>query len=165
MCDFISFFHRPDTGDIVVSDLMSHSDTQKKLSLSDKLWREGHYWPDGTLELRVSESDRTTQQDCEDRFRNRFPKFSDFFNWVLGEVCQNGVYPVSLDLISLTTLDPGVVLPKKITGSIYMISLTTLDPGVVLPKKITGSIYMRSLTTLDPGVAKKFRKICDYIYR
>jgi len=46
-----------------------------------------------------------------------------------------------------------------------MRSLTTLDPGVVLPKKITGSIYMRSLTTLDPGVAKKFRKICDYIYR
>jgi len=34
MCRFISFFHRPDNGDVVVHDLSSHSNTEKKLKLN-----------------------------------------------------------------------------------------------------------------------------------
>ena len=49
MCEFISFFHLPDTGEIKVWDLESHGNTEKKLELDMKKWREGHYTPKGRI--------------------------------------------------------------------------------------------------------------------
>ena len=39
MCRFISFHHRPDNGDIAVSDLNSHSKSEKKLKLNSEVKR------------------------------------------------------------------------------------------------------------------------------
>ena len=61
MCEFISFFHRPDNGDIAVSDLESHGNTEEKLGLNKKLWCEGHYLPDGKVVCRVNTDSKITQ--------------------------------------------------------------------------------------------------------
>ena len=81
MCKMVSFWHNPINGDLAVYDLMNHSVTQKQLNLNEKVWREGHYLPDGTVECRVTDADRTTQEECNERLKNRFPTFMDFLNW------------------------------------------------------------------------------------
>lgn len=47
MCKYASFFHNPINGEIKVAVLDSHTSTEKKLNLDPKIWREGHYTPDG----------------------------------------------------------------------------------------------------------------------
>ena len=69
MCQFISFFHRPDNGDIVVNDLSSHSNTESKLKLNLNLWREGHYLPDGNIKCRVSNDDKHNQSYCNNKLK------------------------------------------------------------------------------------------------
>src|SRR3989304_1230697 len=100
MCEFISFFHRPDNGDIAVYDLTSHSKTQEELKLNN-LWREGHYKPDGSIECRVVEGDKTTQIECNERLKNSYPTFQDFLVYVLNKLPDN--YTGSLYLSSLTS--------------------------------------------------------------
>jgi hypothetical protein len=39
MCQFMSFMHDPNTGEIKIYDLNSHSETEKYFSLDEKVWR------------------------------------------------------------------------------------------------------------------------------
>src|SRR3990167_10199419 len=145
MCDFISLFHNPLNGDIEVADLNSHSVTEQQLKLNKAIWREGHYRPNGSVELRVESTDRQTQQECEDRFLARFPKFTDFFNWCLKETNQENIFRGSLDLRGLTSAK-GLTLPKKVGGSLDLVGLTSAK-GLTLPKKVGGYLDLRGLTS------------------
>jgi len=116
MCQFMSFFHNPINGDIAVSDVNSHGNTEKELSLNLNIWREGHYLPDGKVELRVTDKDRMTQKECEERFLTQYPTFVSFFNWTMAKKKK---YDDSLDLRSLTSAK-GLVLPKEIGGWLYL---------------------------------------------
>ena len=157
MCRLASFFHNPINGDIVVHDINSHSETQKALNLNEKLWREGHYFPDGTIECRVTNSDHISQDECNERLRNRFPNFIDFFNWSMDEICKDGAFSGSLDLRSLTSA-AGLKLPTEIGGSLYLSSLTSAA-GLKLPTKC-GSLYLRSLTS---AAGLKLPTKCGYL--
>jgi hypothetical protein len=145
MCQFISFFHRPDNGDVAIFDLTSHSNTQAKLSLNEKLWREGHYLPSGQIVCRVAPDDKITEQECNERLKNHYPSFVEFFNWAMGETCKIGIYSGSLDLSSLTSA-AGLKLPNKISGYLDLRSLTSAA-GLKLPNEISGSLDLSSLTS------------------
>ena len=124
MCLFISFFHRPDNGDIALYDLTSHANTQKKLELNENLWREGHYLPNGEIVCRVTDADRITQAECNERLKNKYPTFTEFFNYSMSAVCKDGVYPGYLYLSGLTSA-AGLKLPDEIPGSLYLRGLTS----------------------------------------
>ena len=125
MCQFISFFHRPDTGDIAVWDLNSHSNTGKHLKLNLNLWCEGHYLPDGTIEARIHDKIRESQKECEDRIKTKFPTFLDFLNWCFK---QDINIVTSLDLSSLTNAK-GLVIPQGVT-SLYLRSEIKKELGL-----------------------------------
>jgi hypothetical protein len=114
MCEFISFLHRPDNGDIAVYDLTSHSNTQEKLGLKEPLWCEGHYTPNGEILCRVTPSSKITEQECNDRLRNRYPSFYDFLDFVLTQEIGG-----SLDLRGCD-LSKVKAWPEKIGGSLYL---------------------------------------------
>jgi hypothetical protein len=155
MCQFISFFHRPDNGDVAVFNLESHSDTQAKLELNEKLWREGHYLPNGTIVCRVAPADKITEQECSERLKNHYPSFVEFFNWSMGETCKNGIYSGYLDLSSLTSA-AGLKLPTK-CGSLDLRSLTSAA-GLKLPTEISGYLDLSSLTSAEKEKLMKRRK-------
>ena len=117
MCEFISFWHQPSTGDIAVSDLMSHSDTYEKLKLN-QLWREAHYTSFGKIDLRFDPDDHIPE-NYEENFRNRFPSFVDFFNYCMMVVCENGKYSGGLILRGLTSAE-GLKLPKNRKYKVYL---------------------------------------------
>ena len=116
MCQFASFWHRPDNGDLAVFDLESHSNTQEKLKLNENLWREGHYLVNGTIECRVEDRDRQTQEECNNRLLNRFSTFSQFFNWAIRKSKQQKKYSGSLYLRGCDL--KGITLPESIGGYI-----------------------------------------------
>ena len=113
MCQFASFLHNPITGEIKVYDLTSHGDTEKELNLDPKIWREGHYLPNGEIELRLTDDDRVDRDEYLTSFKNRFPTFVSFLNWSFERVCKDGHYEGSLYLNSLTSAK-GLVLPKSL---------------------------------------------------
>ena len=118
MCQFISFLHNTETVDIAVYDLTSHSGTQKKLGLNEPLWCEGHYLPSEEIICRVSDKSRKSRGACEERLRNRFPTFFDFFAWAIS---QEGIISSDgFDLSGLTSLPAAVKFPEKIGGSLYL---------------------------------------------
>jgi len=137
MCRFISFFHNPINGDIAVYDLTSHSKTQEKLKLNEKIWREGHYIPkDNTIECRVTDSDRTSQEECNERLRSKYPTWKDFYKMAIK---KDVVYSESIDLRGCDS--SGVALPKTIS---YSLDLSGCDlSGVALSKTIGGSFDLR----------------------
>ena len=132
MCQFISFFHNPFTGEIRVYDLNHHGETETYLKLDKKIWREGHYLPSGIIECRVADEDRITRAECDSRLKERFPSFVEFFNWSMGEICKNGIFSGYLDLGSLTSA-AGLKLPAE-CGDLYLGSLTSAA-GLKLPAK------------------------------
>jgi len=85
MCRYISFFHHPQTHDVLVSDLNSHGNTERDLKLDpDGPYREGHYLPDGEIECRLADEDikaGCTTADCEAAIRAKWPTFNDFEEW------------------------------------------------------------------------------------
>jgi hypothetical protein len=117
MCNFISFFHHPETGEIKVADLNSHGETEKHLKLNPAgPYREGHYTPDGEIELRITYDDKErgiVQKNIEEKLRQKFPSFWDFLRWCLKEMGQEKIFGGHLDLGSLTSLPEGVKLPKN----------------------------------------------------
>jgi uncharacterized protein YjbI with pentapeptide repeats len=136
MCQLASFFHNPINGDIEIYDLTSHSKTKDHLNLNEKIWREGHYLPDGTIECRTVDSDRTSSEKCNDRMKNRFPKFVDFFNWSVKKDCvfSESLYLRGCDL-------KGITLPTTISG---YLDLSGCDlKGITLPTSIGGSLHLR----------------------
>jgi len=133
MCQFISFFHNVNNGDIRVFNIESHWITEKYFNMTgDKNWCEGHYFPDGQLDLRAE--DKKTQIKCEDRFKNRFKNFASFFNWCMEKLCKDGRYEGNIDLNGCDL--QGVKLPTEISENLD-VSRCDLR-GVELPKKIGG---------------------------
>lgn len=90
MCRYISFFHHPQTHDILVSDLHSHGKTERNLGLSPiGPYREGHYLPDGAIECRLAPSDESgglTAIGCAAVVRNKWPTFAEFEKWACATV-------------------------------------------------------------------------------
>ena len=146
MCQLISFLHRPDNGDIAVYDLTSHSNTQKKLGLTEPLWCEGHYLPNGEIVCRVSDKNKETKDFCNERLKSRFPTFIDFFLWAISQ--ENIISTDDFDLSGLTSLPAGIKFPEKISGYLYLRGLTSLPAGIKFPEKISGSLcdslYLRN---------------------
>ncbi|MFZ2602518.1 MAG: hypothetical protein WAX79_00755, partial [Candidatus Omnitrophota bacterium] len=153
MCKFISFFHSPINGDVVVSDLESHGNTETALKLNNKIWREGHYLSNGEFELRLTADDRVDVIEYNAAFKNRFPTFLSFLNWALDKICVDGKYSDSLDLNGLTSAKD-LVLPKTIGGSLGLNGLTSAK-DLVLPKTIGGSLYLNGLTSAKDLVLPK----------
>ena len=142
MCKFISFLHNPATGELLVKDLESHANTEKALGLDLKVFREGHYTPDGTIEARVCSEDRKTAEECAASIRLRWPTFIDFFNWCMKETGQTETFGGALYLSGLTSAK-GLVLPKSIGGSLYLSGLTSAK-FLVLPKSIGCALYLNA---------------------
>ena len=128
MCQFISFFHRPDNGDIAVYDLQSHGNTEEHLKLNKNLWAEGHYTPKGELILR--QDGNHDQLEIETRFKNRFPNFVAFAIWCFRQEITGIEW---LDLSGLTSAE-GLVLPAGIE-TLDLSGLTSAE-GLVLPAGI-----------------------------
>jgi len=128
-----SFFHDPATGDVRVHRLDSHAETEQALKLDLNIWREGHYLPDGELELRLAPEDHADKVEIETRFRNRFPRFVDFLNWALVETGQTETYNGRLDLSGLQSA-VGLTLPKQV-GWLDLSELQSAV-GLTLPKKV-----------------------------
>jgi len=137
MCRFISFWHNPDTGDIKVQDLTGHSETAEALGLADKVWREGHYLPDGTVECRVLDTDRKTSKECEDRILSKWPTFIEFWKMCIE---KGGVVSGHLDLSDCPGLKS---LPEnlKVNGPLDLEGCTGLK---ALPEnlKVNRPLYL-----------------------
>ena len=84
-------------------DLESHGNTEQALKLNLKVWREGHYLPNGEIELRLTEDDRVDRVEYLNAFKNRFPNFVSFLNWTFERICKDGNYSGGLDLSALTS--------------------------------------------------------------
>ena len=132
MCRFISFFHNPQNGDVVVEDLESHGNTESLLKLNKNIWREGHYLTNGEIELRFNSTD-IKPDNYELHFKERFPKFSDFFNWAIMFCTKEGKYIGSLNLSGLTSAKD-LVLPKTVGGSLYLSGLSGIDRKFIKDK-------------------------------
>ena len=136
MCRFVSGFHRPDTGDVVVHDLESHSNTERALKLDLKVWREFHYLPTGHILARVEPEDKTTEEECERRIRFRWPNFKQFLTWALNETNQCRVFGGSLNLSGCDL--KGITLPTEVGRSL---DLSGCDlKGITLPTSVGGSL-------------------------
>lgn len=98
MCRFASFFHNPLTSEVVVHDLKSHGNTEQALKLNLKIWREGHYLPNGEIELRLEAGDRVDKVEYCNSFHGRFPTFISFLNWAFEKICKDEKYGGSLYL-------------------------------------------------------------------
>src|SRR4030043_337101 len=158
MCQFISFHHKPTTGDIAVAVLASHSDTEQRLKLNLALWREGHYTPNGEAELRFTDDDRVNKAEYKQSFLNRFPTFVSFFNWCMEQTNQKEKYDGQLYLSGLylsgLTSAKDLVLPKTVGGGLYLSGLTSAK-DLVLPKTGGGGLYLSGLTSAKGLVLPK----------
>ena len=143
MCKMASFLYKvTENGlDLKVGVLDSHSETEK--IVNDKTFREGHYFPDGTIECRRIPEDRWSKNDAEEMVRARWPSFARFFSWAIksdGYVgCEN------FDLRGLTSAKD-LVLPKTVGGWLYLSGLTSAK-DLVLPKTVGGGLYLSGLTS------------------
>ena len=163
MCRFISFFHRPVLGykdeiEIAVFNLSNHLQTQAKLRL-DLTWHEGHYTPQGKLELRFP-PDKDKPEFYDANFKFKYPDFWSFLRWCLtcdiaGDInlsrCKIPAglkFPESvsgwLDLGGCK-IPPGLKLPESVGGSLYL-SGCTLPAGLKLPAEITGDLNLSGCT-------------------
>ena len=134
MCKMASFLYKvTENGlDLKVGVLDSHSETEK--IVNDKTFREGHYFPDGTIECRCIPEDRWSKNDAEEMVRARWHSFARFFSWAIksdGYVgCEN------FDLRGLTSAKD-LVLPKTVGGGLYLRGLTSEERESVM-KTMTG---------------------------
>jgi hypothetical protein len=139
VCKYASFFHNPHNNQVCVKVLDSHGETEKELNLNLKVWREGHYTPEGEVELRLTEDDRVDPVEYETAFRNRFPTFNSFIRWANTQDARVEV----LYLNNLTSVE-GLDLPKSVKW-LYLNSLTSVEE-LDLPKSVEG-LYLDSLTS------------------
>ncbi|MDD5220549.1 MAG: hypothetical protein PHV11_08290, partial [Candidatus Bipolaricaulis sp.] len=123
MCQFISFFHNPKTGEIKVHDLNSHSNTSDALNLNLNYWREGHYLPNGKIIARVLSTDFQTEKQATFKIRENFPEFKDFFVWSLKQIGTEKQFSDSLDLSGLTNAE-GLKPPQTVGGWLDLRDLT-----------------------------------------
>jgi hypothetical protein len=85
MCRYISLFWRESPNlEITVGCLYSHGVTEKWLGQRYlDTWQEGHYLPDGSVELR--DANHVTGAHAETLLKERFPTFLEFEKWALAE--------------------------------------------------------------------------------
>jgi len=169
MCKMASFWHNPITGDLAVYDLMSHSETQKHLELNENVWREGHYLPNGTVECRVTDTDRTTQEECDERLKNTYPTFKDFLKWAFTQTVSGWLDLRGCDL-------KGITFPQTVSGTLELrgcdlkgITLPqtvgTLDlrgcdlKGITLPQTVSGTLDLRGDENGYVETMAQFKKI------
>jgi hypothetical protein len=141
-----SFFHNPISGEILVYDLNSHSETEKHLKLNPcGPFREGHYLPNGTVECRVVEGeDGVSQETCNKLLKSRFPTFLSFFRWA---VANGGKVGENLDLSELKEIDEeGLKIPESVTH-LWLNSLKSYE-GLKIPKGVT-SLSLNSLKSAE----------------
>ena len=151
MCEFISFWHKPLTGDIAVSNLNSHSETYATLKL-DNCWREAHYTPDGVIELRFNPGEIKPEL-YEEHFRERFPTFTSFFNWAIMSCTKEGVFSGYLDLSGETSAKD-LVLPETVGGYLDLSGLTSAK-DLVLPETVGGYLDLSGLNDIDRKFIKE----------
>ena len=157
MCQFASFLHNPLTGEVAVSDLSSHGNTEKELKLDPKVWCEGHYLPGGEIRLRLPDDTRVEKLEYEERFRERFPAFVSFFAWAMKQTGKDKLWPGDLNLNGLTSAK-GLTLPQSIGGWLSLDGLTTAE-GLTLPQSIGGGLYLDGLTSAEKeGVFAELEK-------
>jgi len=174
MCEFASGFFKPDTMEVRVWDLSSHSATQEHYGLHDTdrpdSWREFHYLPNGTIECRIIDGDTHTSRECESAMRARWPRFLDFLTWALASIGDE--YPCCLDLNGLTsakgltlskhvgsdldlsglTSAKGLTLPERVGGWLDLNGLTSAK-GLTLPEHVGGDLYLSGLTSAEEKTA------------
>ena len=134
MCKFISFWYKPSNMDLAVWDLSHHHNTSKKLKLNDKIWREGHYTPDGEIECRVLDSDKYTQEECNDRLHRRYPTFQKFLKYCMDNIPDN--YEGSLYLQECDLKD--ITLPTKLRGNLYLFGCDL--KGIKIPENLKNKV-------------------------
>ena len=137
MCRMASFHHKPNMGDIVIKiyDLESHGNTEKALKIDPTVWAEGHYLPNGEIELRLNNNMRVDKTEYETKFKNRFPSFISFFNWAVDE----GWNSETVDLYSLKSAE-GLKLPSGVK-KVYLYSLKSAEKGKLRKKYPNLDIY------------------------
>ena len=118
MCRLASFKYRPDTQEIAVFAITSHGETEKELNLNVKLWHDGHYLPDGSIECRLPEHNRDASMEAY--IKDRWPTFVEFYLWALEQHGQDKHYKGDLDLSSLTTIPDWFTLPASIGGWLFL---------------------------------------------
>ena len=99
-------------------DITSHGETEKELNLNVKLWHDGHYLPDGSVECRLPDDKKDISMEAY--VKERWPTFVEFYLWALAQHGQDKHYKGWLDLSSLTTIPDGFKLPDSIGGSLYL---------------------------------------------
>jgi len=133
MCKMASGFINPQTFEVRVAALDSHSDTADKLGLKDgpepNWWREMHYTPEGEIECRVLDIDAHSSEECEAAVAKRWPTFLSFLAWA----ARHGATASALSLKSLTSAE-GLVLPDGVAW-LNLDGLTSAE-GLVLPEGV-----------------------------
>ena len=110
MCRMASFLYKytEDTGlEVAVYDLMSHSNTQEHLKLTEKMkWYEGHYTP---KEI-VCRTPEGQNKIAEQKVKERWKDFSTFVKWCINDNIING----DLNLYGCNL--KGIKLPETVNG-------------------------------------------------
>ena len=171
MCRFISFFHKPDADgkpEIAVWDLTGHGETERHLELNLKVWQEGHYTPDGVVELRNNPNFRLDKAESGEVFKARFPVFKDFLKWCLKQEISGYLDLSGCDLKGITLptsvggyLDlsgcdlKGIKLPESVGGSL---DLSGCDlKGIKLPESVGGYLYLSGCDLKGINIPKKYK--------
>ena len=141
------FFHNPMTGEILVYDLNSHSETEKHLGINTAgPFREGHYLPSGEVECRVVEDeDSVSQETCNKLLKSRFPTFLSFFRWAIANGGQ--VVDGDLNLYGLREIDEdGLNIPEGVTH--LWLDILKSAKGLKIPEGVK-YLYLNSLKSAE----------------
>ena len=167
MCQVMSFIIHPATQRIRVHDVSGHAETYAHFRLKDtnrpNCYREGHYLPDGTVEVRTIDTDKHTGKELADYIKSKWPTFVKFWNAhaprkISGDLNLHSLQgaehlrlPESvgggLDLGSLQSAEH-LKLPESIGGWLYLGSLKSAK-GLKLPESIGGNLYLDSLKSAE----------------
>ena len=123
MCRFISFFHKQDEDgkpEIAIWDLNSHGETEQHLKLNLNIWQEGHYLPDGKIELRYNDNFKYDKKEYEEVFKLRFPTFKSFLQWCLDRYETGTLYLSNYDLKGIIDFEY-IIKQMKIKQYLYIL--------------------------------------------
>jgi hypothetical protein len=116
---FISFYHRPDTGEIFIHDLFSHRNTRKYLE-NKGAWREANYLPDGTIWCHVEEGDIATVEECAEDIKKKYPSFQSFMSYCYHEIEHRENFVDKFVIENNTEEELRITLSQKATYIIYL---------------------------------------------
>jgi len=146
MCQVMSFIIHPATQRIRVHDVSGHAETYAHFRLKDtnrpNCYREGHYLPDGTVEVRTIDTDKHTGKELADYIKSKWPTFVKFWN-------AHAPRKISGDL-NLHSLQGAehLRLPESIGGDLYLHSLQGAE-HLRLPESVGGGLDLGSLQSAE----------------